>query len=349
MEGFEEYEEQRTNAYKDRLETYLRNWLVELYPERAEQFWSRDYSSVEAFTHSVEPNREGWRRVLNPPDLTPQDALERQPHPPLEHLEGEWVSLSFGPFAWGGALVTPRDAAKPVPLVIAQHGIGSTPEKIFGVHDPTDGYHAYGKALVEAGFAVFAPMNLRSGERRTYIENLCRLAGTSLPGIELVCIQRLLDHVLADPRLDAENVGMWGVSLGGMATMFYMPLEPRIKAGIPSAWFNHRRKKMAAGPGETYSTFQTCEGHHAYFMGWLTAFTDADVMSLICPRPFLVQHGKQDGIAHWPGVVEEYKAAKQHYEKLGLADRFLLDLHEGGHEPRLETGIPFLRQWLMAK
>ena len=86
---------------------------------------------------------------------------------------------------------------------------------------------------------------------------------------------------------------------------------------------------------------------HAFFQGWLTEFTDADVVSLICPRPLLVQHGKQDRIAHWPQVVEEFELALTHYEQLGIPQHLELDLHEGGHEPRVETGIRFLRRWLM--
>jgi hypothetical protein len=81
----------------------------------------------------------------------------------------------------------------------------------------------------------------------------------------------------------------------------------------------------------------------------LTEFTDSDVVSLICPRPLLVQCGKKDGIAHWPQVVEEFEAARVHYEKLGLAERFEMDLHEGGHEAIIESGVRFLTRWLMGK
>jgi len=37
-------------------------------------------------------------------------------------------------------------------------------------------YHEYAKELLKAGFAVLAPMNLMSVERRNRIERLCRLA-----------------------------------------------------------------------------------------------------------------------------------------------------------------------------
>ena len=337
---------QRNDAYANQLETHIERWLVEEYPGRAAQAWHRDYASVEAFLKSVEPNREGWRRILNPPDLKPTGPLARQPHPPMADLGGEWLVVPLGPIEAEGLLVVPASAEGPVPLVIAQHGIGSFPERVFGLADDGDAYHSYARELVNAGFAVLAPFNLFSGEHRNRIERLCRLADTTLPGIELVRLQRLLDEVLEDPRIDADRVGMWGVSLGGLATMFWMPLEPRIKAGVVCAWFNHRCNKMAVSD-KRYSCFLDTQEEHAFFRGWLTEFADEDVVGLICPRPLLIQTGKKDGIAHWPQVVETFEAARVHYERLGIPDRIEIDLHEGGHEARVESGVSFLKCWLM--
>ena len=128
--------------------------------------------------------------------------------------------------------------------------------------------------------------------------------------------------------------------------MFWMPLEPRIKVGVVCAWFNHRTKKMAV-PDPRYSCFLETAEEHAFHDGWLTEFTDSDVVSLICPRPLLVQTGKKDGIAHWPYVIEEFEAARTHYEKLGIAERIQIDLHEGGHEARVQSGVEFLSRWLI--
>ena len=130
--------------------------------------------------------------------------------------------------------------------------------------------------------------------------------------------------------------------------MFWMPLEPRIKVGIVAAWFNHRRNKMAV-PDERYSCFLETKEEHAFFQGWLTYFSDHDVVSLICPRPLMIQTGKKDGIAWWPQVLEEFELSKQHYEKLHLAERIQMDLHEGGHEVKVDTGIAFLNRWLKPK
>ncbi len=341
----DQLKEERTEVYRNQLETYLQDWIIEGYHERAGQAWNRDYTSIDAFNRSVKPNRDRWQAILNPPELRKTGSLKKTPHPYLQDINAEWIELELGPVTAKAILVFPEDASpdNPVPLIIAQHGIGSYPETTFSLDN--ENYHAYARKLLKAGFAVLAPMNLRSMPFRNYIERLCRLINTTLPGIELARMQHLLDIVLTDPRIDADRVGMWGLSLGGMATMFWMPLEPRIKTGVVSAWFNHRRNKMAL-PDNRYVSFMVVDEEHAFFRGWLTEFTDHDVVSLICPRPLLIHHGKSDRIAHWPQVVGEFEIAKQHYKKLNIEDRIQMEVFDGGHEARAETGIPFLIQWL---
>jgi hypothetical protein len=99
-------------------------------------------------------------------------------------------------------------------------------------------------------------------------------------------------------------------------------------------------------PDERYSCFLETTEDHAFFSGWLTEFTDSDVVSLICPRPLQIQHGKKDRIAHWPQVVEEFDVAKTHYEKLNIGERIELVVHDGGHEAIVGSGIDFLNKWL---
>jgi hypothetical protein len=335
----------RNDAYGGELERYLRDCLVTRYPARAAKLWHRSYASEQAFLASVEPNRERYRRMFSPPDLQPAGPLERKPQPGIPGAKAEWLTLPLGLIKAEALLVIPENAAKPVPLVIAQHGIDSFPERVFGVADDKDLYHDYGHRLVQNGFAVLAPINLSFVPNRNRVERLARLADTTLPGIEFRRMQLLLDEVLKDPRIDRGRVGMWGISLGGMATMFWMPLEPRIKCGVVTAWFNHRRNKMVI-PDPRYSCFLETNEEHAFFRGWLTEFTDSDVVSLICPRPLLVQTGKNDGIAWWPQVMEEFEASRDPYRKLGIEDRIGIDLHDGGHEIRVESGVPFLLKWL---
>lgn len=336
---------ERNDHYASQLEAHLRQWLIGDYEARSARAWNRDYSGPDALVRSVAPNRERWRALLNPPALRKTGDLKRRPHPAVADIGGEWITLPLGDLRAEGILVLPAQASAqtPVPLIIAQHGIGSTPESPFG--PPEAAYHSYGRELVKAGFAVLAPFNLRSIPSRNRVERLARLGGTTLPGLEFSRLQHLLDAVLADPRIDSDRVGMWGVSLGGMATMFFTPLEPRIKASVVSAWFNHRATKMAQSDPDYTSFFDTTE-EHAFFNGWLTEFADHDIASLICPRPLLVDHGKKDRIADWHDLEKEFATARTHYEKLGMAERASLHLHDGGHEASAETGVLFMKKWL---
>ena len=127
-----------------------------------------------------------------------------------------------------------------------------------------------------------------------------------------------------------------------------MPLEPRIKAGIVSAWFNERFEKMVL-PGTTYSSFIDSKEEYVFVSGWLTEFSDHDVVSMICPRPLQIQHGKKDGIAYWPHVVEEYEPPTVHYKKLNMEDRIDYVMHEGGHEAIVAEGVAFMTKWLKPK
>ncbi len=338
----DEAEATRIDAYEKELKNHLLHYLVDEYSARASIAWQRDYSSPDALVRSVAPNRLRWEKnVIKPPRLEKTGPLSRMPYS-LAGLQGEWLKLPLGNIAAEAVIAYPKGAGKenPVPLIIALHGIDSGPETAF---ENGKSYHAYAKALVEAGFAVLAPLNMRSIPRRNNIERLARLADVSLPGIELARLQHLLDVVLQDERIDKDQVGAWGVSLGGMATMFWMPLEPRIRAGIVSAWFNHRVNKMAV-PDKRYSSFAPAE-EHAFFTGWLTEFSDCDLVSLICPRPLQIQVGKKDGIAYWPQVVEEFERSETHYKRLGLSGRIELRLHEGGHEALVTEGVAFFKKW----
>ena len=44
---------------------------------------------------------------------------------------------------------------------------------------------------------------------------------------------------------------------------------------------------------------------------------------------------------------EEFERSREHYVKLAAdPERMQIDLHEGGHEIRVQTGLEFLGRWL---
>ncbi len=338
----------RQSLLRRETEEFLRNLSLDYEPRR-QLYWKRDYSSPEAYEASVAANRERWRQALGVFDL-PLLPLQASTEPFLdsETIHAEWITIPvFEGLNARAVLARPKGVKAPYPVVICQHGIGSSPERVFGFDDPSDIYHSYGQAIVEAGFAVLAPMHITEGPPRARYSRLCLMLGKTLWGLEIQKLSRLIDFLETVDGVDTGRIGMYGISLGGAYTSFALPLERRIGVGVNCAWFNDRLKKMVVDDPR-YSCFLSVNEEHIFVPGWLREFCDSDLASLICPRPYMVQAGKCDGIAWWPYMVEEFRRAREHWEKLGVGERMALDLHEAGHEIRLAGALPFLKKWLMS-
>ena len=338
--------EDRQSLHRRETEDYLRQVTFQ-YPERQARLWHRDYSSLPAYLKSVEPNRRHWQQAVG--EFEPAGDLKPQWEPFLddERVLARWLTLEVLPGLHARAILgLPKKARGPVPLVVCQHGIGSSPERVFGFDDPQNIYKGFGRQLTEQGFAVLAPLNITEGPPRARYERMAKLLGTTLWGLEIFKIRRLLDFLETLPEADVSRTGMYGISLGGAYTSFTTPLEPRIKAAVICAWFNHRLNKMIVDDPR-YSCFLSTQEEHIIVPGWLREFTDSDLLSLVCPRPVLIETGKCDSIAWWPQVLDEFEATRRHYEKLGVAERIEIDLHEGGHEIRGVRAFEFLRTWLI--
>lgn len=344
------------NDRQTRARVETENFLRELttsWNDRQGELWARDYSSEAAYLRSVEPNRVRWGQALGldalvglPQPAPNEPSVLKQPFMETDDIIAHWLTVPVAAGLYARAILAlPKGASGPVPLVIAQHGISSTPERVMGFNDDQLLYHGYGRELARAGFGVLAPHHITEHAPRSRLNRMCHMLGFSLWGLEIHKLSRLLDTVLTFPEVDANRVGMWGISLGGAYTLFTMPLELRIRVGICTAWFNDRERKMIIDDPR-YSCFLSTTEEYVFIRRWLVEFRDEDLTSLICPRPFQVQSGKADRIAWWPYIVESFDKAKAHYEKLGKAEAIELDLAEGGHEIHLEAGLNFMRRWL---
>ncbi len=315
--------------------------------QRRRALWRPDYADQSAFLASVAPNRERWRVALGDfrEEADPGEVLV-EPWLADEDLEAWYVTLPWrGQLRLRAVFALPRQRSGRLPLVIAQHGISCSPERVFGFDDPDRLYFAYGRRLAADGYAVVAPLHITMAPQRARLHRLCLMLGRTIHGLEISQYHALLDHFLARPEVDPERVAMWGISMGGCYTLFALPLEERIRVGIVTAFFNHRVRKMVVDDPR-HSCFLSTTEEHIFVPGWLREFCDSDLCHLIAPRPLQLQSGTADGISWHPWVAEEAAAAAEPYRRLGVPERFHWLLHEGGHEIRYEDGRDFLRRWL---
>lgn len=327
----------RQGEYLEQLQGYARVVLVDGYSNLVRGLWRWDHSSTDAYLRSVEGRRQAWRDLLAPPSLTvvADPEVSQTPVP-----GGRWLSV---PLAHGltaqGLLVVPEGARH---LVVFVHGLGSTPERAFGLGDDDNAYDRIAQRMVDAGYAVLAPMNLTGIPERNQAQSICRLAGTTVEGLEFVRTQRLLEAAAAlYPELDLSGYALAGMSWGGLAAQWWAPLDPRVCAAASIGFFNDRPQKMLIQDPQ-YETFRDTGEHHAFIGGMLLGFSDAETACLICPRPFLVQHGMADRIGRWPQVAMEFERARAHWSKLGVEDRVELQLHPGGHVVRATPVVDWL-------
>jgi hypothetical protein len=324
-------------------------WLVERCRETLQSAgqWTLDYTSLEAYESSCEPHRERWSRTLGEWNFeAPFDPL-LEPFYETDDVLARWLRIDLADGLQGRAvLALPKNRKEPLPLVIAQHGLGSSPERVFGLNDEAGYYQGYARALVSAGYAVLAPLNVIEGPPRARLARLCHLLGRTLWGLETGKLRRFIDYVSDLPEIDASRIGMWGLSLGGYYTVYTAPLEKRIKVAICAACFNERWHKMAVS-SPLYTAYIDVEEEHFWIPGYFSGgFGDAELAALICPRALQFQQGRADGIGWWPIQEKEFERCKNFYDQLGAGDRIEYAGHNGGHEIRTEQGLDFLRRFL---
>ena len=330
-------------CYANELETYLVGRAT-----AEATTWQRDYSSAEAYLRSVEGHRQRWRDILGhfEHDAVARPEAWTRPFHDGDDYRAEWVMLEFLPGVVSRAVVAvPHGVEGRPPVVICQHGISCSPFHVFGYLHPQGAYGSYARALLDAGFAVVAPAVRTTGPGRNRLERVAHVCGCTLVGLECFKLEKVIDYLETRDDLDASRLGMSGLSLGGTCTLLFTPLIERIRAACSMAWFNHRRRKMVV-IDPRYSCYLATAEEHLFIPGWLPEFSDSELASLICPRPLMVQTGKADGVSWWPFVLEEWERARAHYERLGLADRAELVLHDSGHEVIPSKVVEFFTRWL---
>ena len=258
-------------------------------------------------------------------------------------------------------LLLPKQAARPLPVVLAFHGHGYGVKDIVGLwedgeeRETPDGYHKdFAVEMVRAGFAVAAPEIACFGERQPDFSYLNTALGQSEPtscahaamlafhmggsvlGMRVQDGLRLVDYLETRPELDTNRLGAMGISGGGMHTFFSTCLDQRIKACVVSGY---------------YSTFQDsilAMSHCACnFVPGLGQFGEMyDLVGLIAPRPLLVESGNYDPIFPRQAVERSVERAEAVYRVFGVQAQPQTDYFEGRHRISGRKAYDFLKNAL---
>ena len=162
--------------------------------EKREALWHRDYSSHEAYTESVGPNRERFKKQIGCIDeRLPIQELHyiATTNDPAQIVEDEHYTVSrvrwqvFDDEVGGeGLLLEPRHNVPITAQIVALPDADCTPEAIAGVTDELPPNTQFARRLAKAGCRVVVPLLINRDD--TYSGNPTLGAMTNQPHREFI-------------------------------------------------------------------------------------------------------------------------------------------------------------------
>lgn len=282
----------------DGVDKFLLNELARSVTAR-ERHWKRDLSSPEKYVASVAPDRARLAHILGLRDA-------RRTVPTLELIstaehsavvastnayrvyEARWPVV--GDITAEGLLLVPNRV--PRADLVALPDADQTPEMLVGLVPGLAPESQFARRLAESGFRVIVPTLVsRKLERRKPIdqtagranltnrEYLYRAAfelGRHLIGYEVQTVQSAVDWFVHDARGSDPRVGVIGWGEGGLVALYAAAVDPRIDAVCVSGYFDSRQ-----------NVWQEPLDRNVF--GLLDRFGDAELASLVAPRPLIVE------------------------------------------------------------
>jgi len=303
----------------------------------------------------VAADREAYRRDLVSFfgwPLTEFDSLDKAPMAVRKSLRcsedfADVYSMQFEvlPNLWFyGLYYEAKNAKEKLPFVFVQHGGAGTPETI-GEMWGSSNYNGIVERVMAKGANVFTPglilwerrdepfdpdrLSIQEEDERNYADAQLRQLGSSITAVEIFAIRRVLSYFIKEGLALPGHIGMTGMSYGGFYTLMTSASEPRIDAAFSSCQFNNRYK---------YDQWPDW-----MFFGMAEKFLDAEVASLVAPRPLFLEEAEGDEFFDYQSFLAECERTVPFYEAAGAKDKLRFRSFKGGHEyAKDDEGVSFL-------
>ncbi len=267
-----------------------------------EKHWKRDFSSPAKYNASIEPNRRRLAHILGVRDpRVAFDDLEavatiQQPSPGGNRaflaVSVRWPA--FGDVHGEGMLLVPIVEHGPKAFVVAVPDAGQTPEMLAGLAEGVTAESQFARRLAESGCLVLVPSLIdravthRKLSNREFLYRSAFEMGRHLIGYEVQKILAAVDWASKESgkKLPIGAIG-WGE--GGMLALCAAAIDPRIDAACVSGYFDSRQNVWQ-------------EPIYRNVFGLLEQFGDAELASMIAPRPLVVEAAKGLELVVPPGT-----------------------------------------------
>jgi len=218
-------------------------------------------------------------------------------------------------------LYIPDGITKPTPAILYVCGHADTQK----VH-----YQAHPRKLAQLGFVCLIIETIQWGEvrgehwgcyARGWFQWYSR--GYTPGGMELWNAMRALDLLCERPEVDADKLGVTGISGGGAQTWYLAAADPRIKAAA----------EVCGNSSLNSHIFQRSIDMHCDCMMPINTYQRdySDIGALIAPRPFMIAASDRDKLNMIEAIRQVYKRTKKIYKLYGQSDNIVLVETPGIH------------------
>jgi hypothetical protein len=233
-------------------------------------------------------------------------------------------------FVWGHLLL-PRymKPGEKRPVMVVMHGGGGVPSVVIDRDNKT--YKGLASQLADLGYIVFAPhFPWRQGHEYRDLQRKANPVGLTVFSLKLLQHERMLDWLTAQPWVDADKIGLYGLSWGGKVAMRMPALLDRYSLSICSGDFNEWIWKNATT--DWYNSYMFVPEYEMFDFNLGNTFGYAEMAAMIAPRAFMVERGHNDGVGIDEWVAFEYAKVRRLYDKLSIPQMTEIEFFNGTHE-----------------
>jgi dienelactone hydrolase len=297
------------------IDRFLMHELENSVPAR-QQFWSRDFANLAAYSLSVRPNRERFRKMIGAVEarlpileleyagstVHPAKVAETDAYtvyavrwPVFEGVYGEGLFLD--PKTNITARIIALPDADQTPEMLAGLAPGIPPDAQFARRLAMTGCQVIVPALVDRDDTWSGNPGINRFTNQPHREWIYRQAyqmGRHIIGYEVQKVLALVDwfthenaKTFADAPDQAPRIGVAGFSEGGLIAFYSAAVDERISATLVSGYFDSRQKVWE-------------EPIYRNLFGLLHEFGDAEIASLIAPRGLVIEHSAGPVVAGPP-------------------------------------------------
>lgn len=286
------------------------------------KFWDRNFDSPEAYEASVSSNRQRLREIIGAVDWRKPPRLYSMGHPGQGEIIAENSKCAVYQITWEvmgglqaeGLMLLPKGTVKASVVMVPD--ADEIPESYAGLAKGS----GLALQLAESGVRVILPVLVNRDSRysggkalmpynpwrnsadsasvwtnqphREWIHRQGYIMGRHIIGLEVQKILAAVDWLVEKkPAGASEKIGVMGYGEGGLLALYSAALDTRIDATWVSGYFGPREELWK-------------EPVYRNIWGLLTEFGDAEIASLIAPRPLIIEASPVPAVEGPPAAKE---------------------------------------------